>query len=119
MMRQEVRPYLLDLGSTNGTFINNERIEAERFHELREQACVQGCACGSCCLLHSKAKHFCEASGRMLSEGTEGISMIFLARAALMSAQNALCHTARQPFVHLRSDQHVHVCIHAKQWWHI
>ena len=28
------RPYLMDLGSTNGTFLNGERIEAQRYYEL-------------------------------------------------------------------------------------
>lgn len=29
-----VRPYLIDLGSTNGTFVNGDRLEAERYYEL-------------------------------------------------------------------------------------
>ena len=38
MMHSEVRPYLMDLGSANGTYLNNERIEKERYHELLEKA---------------------------------------------------------------------------------
>ena len=33
-----VLPYLLDLGSTNGTFLNAERIEAHRYVEVRASA---------------------------------------------------------------------------------
>ncbi len=29
-----VRPYIMDLGTVNGTFLNGERIEPERFYEL-------------------------------------------------------------------------------------
>lgn len=37
MPEDAVRPYLMDLGSTNGTYINNERLEAQRFYELMEK----------------------------------------------------------------------------------
>lgn len=37
MMHSGVRPYLMDLGSANGTYLNNDRIEAERYYELLEK----------------------------------------------------------------------------------
>lgn len=67
MMHSAVRPYLMDLGSANGTYLNNERIEAERYYELLErvrhkwhlsiskrylnvQSACQGCLVDICCL---------------------------------------------------------------------
>ena len=32
-----VRPYVMDLGSTNGTYVNGERLEAQRYVELLER----------------------------------------------------------------------------------
>jgi len=34
---EDIRPYLMDLGSTNGTYINSERLEAQRYYELLEK----------------------------------------------------------------------------------
>ncbi|NWU89078.1 SNIP1 protein, partial [Upupa epops] len=34
---RRVRPYIIDLGSGNGTFLNNQRIEPQRYYELKEQ----------------------------------------------------------------------------------
>ena len=34
---RRVRPYLIDLGSTNKSYVNNKPIEAERFFELKEK----------------------------------------------------------------------------------
>ena len=34
------RPYVIDLESTNGTYVNNQRIEPARYYELKEKVCV-------------------------------------------------------------------------------
>lgn len=34
---RRVKPYIIDLGSGNGTFLNNQRIEAQRYYELKEK----------------------------------------------------------------------------------
>jgi pSer/pThr/pTyr-binding forkhead associated (FHA) protein len=41
MMHSGVRPYLMDLGSANGTYLNNDRIETERYYELFEKVCLR------------------------------------------------------------------------------
>merc|ERR1719149_543663 len=33
----QVRPYIMDLESTNGTFLNGTKIEAARYYEMREK----------------------------------------------------------------------------------
>ena len=38
----QYRPYIIDLESTNGTYINNKRIEPARYFELIEQVYVHG-----------------------------------------------------------------------------
>ncbi|XP_035018954.1 smad nuclear-interacting protein 1 [Hippoglossus stenolepis] len=34
---RRVRPYIIDLGSGNGTFLNNQRIDSQRYYELKEK----------------------------------------------------------------------------------
>ncbi|XP_020105807.1 FHA domain-containing protein DDL-like isoform X4 [Ananas comosus] len=41
LMSKQVRPYLMDLDSTNGTFINDNRIEPRRYYELFEKDTVK------------------------------------------------------------------------------
>ncbi|KAI3466225.1 hypothetical protein Pfo_022888 [Paulownia fortunei] len=40
-MSKRVRPYLMDLGSTNGTFINDNQIEPQRYYELFEKDTIK------------------------------------------------------------------------------
>ncbi|BFI40359.1 smad nuclear-interacting protein 1 [Marchantia polymorpha subsp. ruderalis] len=37
----KVRPYLMDLGSTNGTFLNAERLESQRYYEMFEKDTIK------------------------------------------------------------------------------
>jgi smad nuclear-interacting protein 1 len=39
--KRVVKPYILDLSSTQGTFLNGKRIEDARFYELREKDCIK------------------------------------------------------------------------------
>jgi smad nuclear-interacting protein 1 len=41
LVSEGVRPYIMDLGSTNGTYLNGERIEAERYYELLEKDMIK------------------------------------------------------------------------------
>ncbi len=61
MVSAAVRPYLMDLGSTNGSFLNGERIDSQRYYELYEKVlysfpqnvlcaprCVRTPSCSNC-----------------------------------------------------------------------
>jgi hypothetical protein len=49
------RPYIMDLQSTNGTFINGERIPDSRYVELKAMDCVKfGSSSREYVLLHDK-----------------------------------------------------------------
>lgn len=34
---RKVKPYIIDLGSGNGTYLNNQRIDSQRYYELKEK----------------------------------------------------------------------------------
>ncbi|KAJ0986114.1 hypothetical protein J5N97_004470 [Dioscorea zingiberensis] len=41
LLAKQIRPYLMDLGSTNGTFINDNLIEPHRYYELFEKDTIK------------------------------------------------------------------------------
>ena len=60
MMHSAVRPYLMDLGSANGTYLNNERIETERYYELLERVRIRAAHVNQQGIVHvSKCLHAC------------------------------------------------------------
>lgn len=40
-MGRRVVPYIIDLGSANGTFLNNQKIESQRYYELQENDVIK------------------------------------------------------------------------------
>jgi len=53
-----IKPYIIDLGSTNGTFVNNQQIEAQRYFELREKDVIKfGFSSREYVLLHEESKN--------------------------------------------------------------
>jgi len=54
---QQVVPYLLDLESTNGTFLNGNKLDACRYYELREGDALRfGRSTREFILLHDKSE---------------------------------------------------------------
>lgn len=40
-VKNKVLPYIIDLGSSNGTYLNNQKIDPQRYVELREKDVVK------------------------------------------------------------------------------
>ena len=60
----EVVPYLMDLGSVNGSFLNGQRVEGARFVELRERDVLTFGTCGKdYVLLHAESRDTEEGAG--------------------------------------------------------
>ena len=52
-----VKPYIIDLDSSNGTYLNNKRIESKRYYELREKDMLKfGYSSREYILLHENSK---------------------------------------------------------------
>lgn len=65
---KKVKPYIIDLESTNGTYVNNDRIEARRYVELKEQDMLKfGFSSREYVLLHDK----CDTSNYIDAESSE------------------------------------------------
>lgn len=56
VLSPKVLPYLMDLETANGTYLNGERIEASRFYELFEKDCIKfGYSSREYVLLHANS----------------------------------------------------------------
>lgn len=56
-MSKRVKPYVLDLESANGTFVNNNKIEPKRYHELLEKDVIKfGFSSREYVILHENSK---------------------------------------------------------------
>lgn len=54
---RHIRPYIIDLESANGTFLNNVKLEPRRFHELMERDVVKfGFSSREYVVLHEQSK---------------------------------------------------------------
>lgn len=57
LIGKKVRPYLIDLDSANGTFINNKKIEHRKYVELLEKDVIKfGFSSREYVLLHENSK---------------------------------------------------------------
>ncbi|KFB45726.1 hypothetical protein ZHAS_00013774 [Anopheles sinensis] len=67
-MSQRVRPYIIDLESANGTFVNNKKIEPKRYLELFEKDVLKfGFSTREYVLLHENSKDDNEDEGYEVS----------------------------------------------------
>jgi smad nuclear-interacting protein 1 len=54
---KKIRPYLIDLESANGTFVNDVKLEPKRFHELLERDVIKfGFSTREYVVLHEQSK---------------------------------------------------------------
>ena len=52
-----VLPYIIDLGSSNGTYLNNNKIEPQRYYELKEKDVIKfGYSTREYVLLHENSE---------------------------------------------------------------
>uniref|UniRef100_A0A182K4K6 FHA domain-containing protein n=1 Tax=Anopheles christyi TaxID=43041 RepID=A0A182K4K6_9DIPT len=81
---QRVRPYIIDLESANGTFVNNKKIEAKRYYELHEKDVLKfAFSSREYVLLHENSKEDneedegCDASpvAKSSNDRTAGVSV--------------------------------------------
>ncbi|XP_030014682.1 smad nuclear-interacting protein 1 [Sphaeramia orbicularis] len=70
---RRVRPYIIDLGSGNGTYLNNQRIEAQRYYELKEKDVIKfGFSSREYVLLH-EFSDTSEVDAKQEEEEDEGV----------------------------------------------
>jgi smad nuclear-interacting protein 1 len=57
IVKSLVVPYLMDLGSVNGTFLNGSKIDEKRYYELREKDMIKfGLSSREYLVLHDKSQ---------------------------------------------------------------
>ncbi|CAF1536592.1 unnamed protein product [Rotaria magnacalcarata] len=69
---RRVIPYVIDLGSANGTFLNNQKIESQRYYELRENDVIKfGFSTREYVLLHEDSANNVGPVGNYEDDGVE------------------------------------------------